>query len=180
MKPAIPSARVSVTDDEARAAVLLRPDLAETERGRRALAAAWEVGPAAVLALCTMDPTPDALSDAERERQRKLRFDAVKLTAARAFDAIDAIEGTRGDATRREVYEIAKDMRPALELLAAWWQKYERGERAPDDEFKRVVRAAETVGVREALVKTNNLVDQAIADANAKITEKKAKRRPKP
>lgn len=163
--------------EKANAAARLRPDLVQTEEGRRALAAAWEVGPAAVLALCQNHPTPEQLSAEEKEKQRKLRFRNIKFTCACADDVEKALDGAWGDATRREIWRLIEGKQPTLKPLAAWWRTYERGERVSDVEFARVAAVAESAEVRQLMGSTDRIVQQAIAEENAKINARKARRK---
>jgi hypothetical protein len=180
MNPSVPAARVSVTHEAALEAARDRPDLSRTEEGRRALAAAWEVGPAAVVALCRNHPTPDQLSEADREKQRALRLANIREVAHRAFDVKQALGGGWGDATRREVYELVTSMLETVDLLAEWCRGDDRGERASEAVWLKVRTAAESPLVREAMAKTNNIIDQAIAEENARLSARRAKRRKKP
>lgn len=168
---------VSALTEEANAAVRTRPDLYQTEDGRQSLENAWKVGPAAVVALCLMGPTPEKLTEAEKEKQNELRFREIKITCARAYDVKQALEGAWGDSTRREVYKLVRESMQTIDTLDNWHRTRERGERVSEREWVKVRDLAETREVKELLVSTNNLVEQAIAEVNARINARKARRK---
>lgn len=173
-----PLAKRIPTDEDAKAALRQRPDIEQTEEGRRALEAMRNVGPAAVIALCKGYPTPDEETAAQRETRRRLRLAEVRRVASLALEARQCLDGyipCMDDDTRRTVSQlIGEEHRYTVERLAWWSQKDAQHDIAPREDWREIRELAERQQVKELLTKTHSAIQQAIADSH--VPKKRRKR----
>lgn len=152
-----------VTSAEAEAAIAQRPDIPakDVENART-------IGPAALLLLAQQYPTPEALSAAEREKQRQLRLAECRRVARRARIAMDVLEGKvpglLDDASRRDALLQMGSLRHEVELLSWWHDTDTQGFVATPEEWARVRKAAETIAVKELVLRFERQVESVKAE----------------
>lgn len=130
---------------------------------------AWSIGPLAVIALANTYPTPDDISEAERETQRQLRMKEVRRVCSLALEARKCIEGNierMDDSTRRDVAVLVGEFRKRVFVLAEWAVKDSRGEVVSAHEWHVVRKSAELPQIKELLHKTHSAIQSAIAESH--------------
>ncbi|HEY3500255.1 MAG TPA: hypothetical protein VGK73_36440 [Polyangiaceae bacterium] len=162
------SREVQTTREEAEAAVAARPDLPPA-----AVAAAWEVGPAAALALARNHPTPQALTAEEEAARRALEMKNRRELASQALEVLNALEGLVDgkhvdDDFKGNLAIVIGSQLPDVRRLAEWEIVKRRGEAVERSEWLLVKAASSSPEVKAAVFRGLSIVLQVRAERHAK------------